>query len=573
MMKVLAPKETTARRNLIRQGLYWEALDLPRDCNMKDVVLRIAELRRSADRDQEFSTMLVQVKNDFATGNYPAARELCDDFFTRIGDDFVYQKYQMLVGDNEVIKREDVWAEFRGHLPYGDCRRLIKSSLTPRMRSLAVDIINEAQEKLQKHEIDADTALKAASKSIKALEVARHFSDKPGEIEAEISKVQDIYDTLKLAKVEEIKQQLDRFEIDLETALTDVGNIFQDRRRGKTDLAAEEKRVSGLLCRNYGVSLINKAQEAAKTNPNFALGEARKGLGAIERAKGYGHDPGNIDSILGQGKKITAALEKAQQLEGLQQIRARTNRCVSQINEVLENETKKDVPTEEAIAKVEGILQEMKETLPQVSDELVPSEPGLRGFFWRRQHKQVISNDRKQLESLIQGAHQVLAKLYLARGVRRINEGQEKAHRFLSSDFADGQPIDFESLWRQLFRNEHLVEKDSPPSPAPNEGAPHPAGYHYLVSRIELPRPYKEFLLAVSEIRGAVNDLKKALEHRPEDSHVREQLKIAESVLAGLQARVLEKTAIGGMRGRHGLHDDGEELQTLLGGKYGKYRR
>jgi len=490
MVKMLTLKEIAAKKNLIRQGLYWEALDLSRDCSMKDIALRIAELKQACGGDQEFSLLLTQVKNDFATGNYLDARRIYDDFFTRMGDEFSYHK---LVVDDEVVSREEMWAEFRCQISYPNCLQTIREKLTSRMRNLGVSIVNETQEKLLKHKIDARMALRATSKSIKALEIARVYSDEPTEIEEAIAKVQDIYDNMQLAKVEEIKERLDKFEISLDAALEEVRKILRSR-WGKEDLIPEEKNISGLLCRNYGISLINKAQETAKTNPNFALGEVRKGLEAMERAKEYGHDPQNIDALLDQGKKIFAALEKAQQLDGLQQIRARINRCVSRINEVLENENKKDVPAQESIAKVESILHEMEEMLPQVSGELVTSEPGLRGFFQRRQYKHVVSSDRKQLESLIQGAQKVLARLYLARGISQVNKAQEEAMK--------------------------VVQKGR---------------FDYMSS--DATTNLEEALGTLMSLGLA--DLEMALNYNPKDGHIKEQLKIAKSIQTNLSSLVL----------------------------------
>jgi hypothetical protein len=176
----LTPGQIEDKTRLIKQGLYWEALDLRQESTTKEVVLRIASLRQSANNDEEFVKLLNIVRRDFASGNYHSVRlQVWEELFPKLNEAV---SSSVLGIDEEDISRETVWEKCISEnlsRMNGEVIKRIQASLTDRFKAAGVGLGNTAQEQAQSTRLSPQNvagAIKALKKSIFCLRLAEAYA-------------------------------------------------------------------------------------------------------------------------------------------------------------------------------------------------------------------------------------------------------------------------------------------------------------------------------------------------------------------------------------------------------------
>jgi len=181
MADPLTPEQIGKKTRLIKQGLYWEALDLPHESSTKDVVLRIAGLRQSANNNRGFVDLLNAVKKDLQSGNYSAVRlQVWEGLFPKLSEAVADP---VLGIDEEDISREAVWGECISQnlsRSNGEVVTAVRASLGDKFRAAAVALATKAQEhappdRLQQQNVTL--AIRALKKSIFCLELAKEYAN------------------------------------------------------------------------------------------------------------------------------------------------------------------------------------------------------------------------------------------------------------------------------------------------------------------------------------------------------------------------------------------------------------
>lgn len=179
MAASLTPEQTAEKEKLIRQGLYWEALDLPSDSSTKDVVVRIAELRQVGNGYHNFVTLLATVRNDFTTGNYGTVRRLWDELLPKLNSAATGRVLNIAEED---MSWETIWAKCIGnnlHYSQTVAVEVVRDKLRAYFRNAAVELANEAQRQAPGNGLTQQNvarAIKALKKSVWCLKITEAYA-------------------------------------------------------------------------------------------------------------------------------------------------------------------------------------------------------------------------------------------------------------------------------------------------------------------------------------------------------------------------------------------------------------
>lgn len=299
----MTPREIAEKRRLIREGRYWESLGLLAGCSMKDIVIRIAELTHAVNDDRDFIALLHGVRSDFATGNYPLGRELCDEFFTRIGNRFSLS----IIGEN-VITQEIVWWG-RVH-PNLSNEKTIKSQFAEVLRDLAHDL----GERLQKDQerIDLDIVTQVIGRIVSALEIAQTYAADPTLIKHEVQQVQQLHTMVQCSRgIKKI-------------------NETQKTLQGKVEMLLSS-------VRDHDPEYLRKNIQDAF---DCAIREVREGMAEIEAARQREPRNAKVEEHLSGARKVLSNIQEERNKVGeLVNNTAATyycNRGIKRINEAQE---------------------------------------------------------------------------------------------------------------------------------------------------------------------------------------------------------------------------------------------
>lgn len=199
MVSILTPQQIVEKEGLFKEGLYWEALELPRNASMRDIVISIAELSHAANGDHEFISLLHCARMHFAAGNYPAARAIWDKLRPQLCDAHLKPVLNI---DEEKFTRQTIWQDDFGDSLDGSWQevdRKIRARLTERFRAVAVEMGNKAQEWANEYKIDLATAIKAVDKSIYYLKLARVYTDNAPKTDQDLSTASKVANMLRKA--------------------------------------------------------------------------------------------------------------------------------------------------------------------------------------------------------------------------------------------------------------------------------------------------------------------------------------------------------------------------------------
>jgi TM2 domain-containing membrane protein YozV len=107
MTNTLDPKKMKEKAQLILEGRYWDALELPPNSHMGDIDKRIFTLIDASSGNPEFNSLLLKVKNRCATGNYQkVAGELWNPLYPRLDENVA----RLVLGiSEEDISRKTTW--------------------------------------------------------------------------------------------------------------------------------------------------------------------------------------------------------------------------------------------------------------------------------------------------------------------------------------------------------------------------------------------------------------------------------------------------------------------------------
>lgn len=207
MADPLTPGQIEDKTKLIKQGLYWEALDLRQESTTREVVLRIASLRQSTNNNEDFINLLNIVKRDLQSGNYLAGRlQVWEELFPKLTESVAVSVLNI---DEEDISRETVWKECISEnlsRMNGEVIKRVQAALTDRFIRAAVVLAMKAQEIAPSTQLTRQNvvrAIKALKKSIFCLRLAeaytsnrqdiRHNLDIATKIELDLEQVARIY--------------------------------------------------------------------------------------------------------------------------------------------------------------------------------------------------------------------------------------------------------------------------------------------------------------------------------------------------------------------------------------------
>jgi TM2 domain-containing membrane protein YozV len=281
-------------KRLLKEGLYWEALNLPPSSSMREVVLRIAELRQSCQGDQEALALLSEARQDLQSGRYPSDRELCDGFFEGLGNGF-----QQSTLNEVIITREHIWRECIRQKPNP------QSELSKTMLSLGGDLATNVQDGLQSERIELAAARQAAHKSIHALEIAQIYAEDPKyvlDLRAKLGS--SLYCNL---GVERVNRAQNNFKSVVDSSLREIAT-------GDADVL---------------LSRLNNAFD-------IAAFEIREGIEDIEKALGFDSQEPTVRQRLKEGKElldsITRDRDRVMELVGKKTAAFYCNRGVERIN-------------------------------------------------------------------------------------------------------------------------------------------------------------------------------------------------------------------------------------------------
>ena len=191
----LTLEQIEEKKKLIKQGLYWEALDLPQESTTGQIVLRIASLRQSANNDADFRRLLNIVRRDCQSGNYPTVRrQVWDELFPKLNEVVAAPVLNL---DDEDISPETIWNCISDKLssPKSEVTLRVRSALTDKFRTIAVNLGNNAQKQApQDHPTreNVTKAIKAVKKCIFCLKLAGNYTDNPQYIKQQLSVATDI---------------------------------------------------------------------------------------------------------------------------------------------------------------------------------------------------------------------------------------------------------------------------------------------------------------------------------------------------------------------------------------------
>jgi len=424
MGKITQKQDNLKIKSLIKEGFYWEAAGIAAG---QDFELGIFNLLQKATGDSELVRLLHDVRMDFSTGNYPPARVKCDDFFMELGKDF---DSAVLDVDGEIITRERYWWDevFRPSLPLPNCMKLIDSKLTALMTKTGIDLINEVQERLKKEKISDSVARKGLAKAIKAFKIAKKYTDNKQYLAELLDQTSEVWDAIQLAKVEKINKRLEKSEIDLDQGLEELSKVFKSLRKPDS---VREKKVAGNMCRNYGVTLINKADETANTNVKLAISQAKTGLKAIKKAREYGHDPDGVVKLIKQAEGIISSITNNRKFQQLMEIHKAIEEYVVDINNAIKSQQGNDITLDEAIGKLSQVLDGLEQNQNQLNE--LKSKLSLPAVFGMDKYRRAITSHKKQLNLLQKRVRSFLAGMYFSRGIKRINEGQAQVKQLLET--------------------------------------------------------------------------------------------------------------------------------------------
>ena len=265
-------------KRLLKEGLYWEALNLLPGSSMKEIMLRIAELRQSCQGDQEMLVLLSEAKQDLQSGRYPSDRELCDGFFERLGNDF-----QRSILNEVIITRERIWREYIRQRPNP------QSELAKEMLNQGAGLAKDTQERLQAERIGLDTAREAIDKSIHALEIAQIYSDNPEHVAALRMRLGcSLYCNLGVERInraqEELNSAMDAVQSKTSSGRFDINSLIAEKLGTLSNLDPDVlKHV--LSSPDSREALLEALIPGIREAQSHAISEVEAGITDIEEAK------------------------------------------------------------------------------------------------------------------------------------------------------------------------------------------------------------------------------------------------------------------------------------------------
>ena len=169
------------KRKTIREGLYWQALELPPDTNMGKIDLRVFDYMQEANGDHEFKQMLNNLRRHFSNNSYGKVyMEFWAKLSTELDDNHVQAVLE--ITQEKDISRETVWGkqiEPMLDLPNNSIPEQVKSNLFEHFRGAGFELAKNGQ-KPPDEANNADNytkAIKALKKSIYCMDIAHDYAN------------------------------------------------------------------------------------------------------------------------------------------------------------------------------------------------------------------------------------------------------------------------------------------------------------------------------------------------------------------------------------------------------------
>jgi hypothetical protein len=281
----------------LKEGLYWEALGGSTGSPPSDVDARLFSLELECRGDREAQVLLAEVKQDLAGKKYRAARALCDELFIALSGDVIHPGIR-----EGIITRQGMWkVVFRPNMAD---QVAIKERTVKALKDASSLLINDSLEK----GLAFNTAVTAQNTAVRLLETARKFA---------------------------VNQK------DIDSQLQNAG-----------------KMKANFLC-NYGIGVINNAQEQLTNSVNRqmsggapstaaiqeahtrAVKQIKDGLSFIEQSVKADSQNLHLAQQLKTGKEILATIEAqsstASTFVSQQSAISLCNRGIERINKAQEN--------------------------------------------------------------------------------------------------------------------------------------------------------------------------------------------------------------------------------------------
>jgi len=289
----MMPRQADAKQ-LLKDGLYWEALGLAANSPWGEIDMQIAVLEQQYQRDQEVLVILAAARRDLQSGYYPPAREFCDEISANLGAQFRRRTIE-----EDTLLWECLWqthfkdrvSEFK--TPQGINR--VKSACVMFLRNNAIKLANCAQEEFSAKTICRDVAIQAVDKSISGLETALRYSPRNSDIEEQLNKIREAAAYLYCNRgIEHINQAQQDFNAKMESLVSQKirGNPNSLMERARSLLEATIKEIRG------GIEDIERAKSLDEDDEHIKdqLGKAHELLESFERQRNTQMEPGHNHS-------------------------------------------------------------------------------------------------------------------------------------------------------------------------------------------------------------------------------------------------------------------------------------
>ena len=507
MAKSLSPQRKREIKRLLKEGLYWEALNLPPGSSMGEIMLRLAELKQSFQGDQEALALLAEAKQDLQSGRrYPSDRELCDSFFKKLGNDF-----QQRIINEVIITREQIWREYIRQKPKP------QAELAEFMLSLGTDLAEDLQKQLKAERIELDIAHEAADKSIHALEIAQIYAE-------------------------------DR---KLVLALQTTLGCSLYCNLGVAQINQAQKKVNSVMGRVHrGVTNGREVSLRSLTNTfDTALSEIREGIKDIEKALQFDSQNEKVREQLKEGKGILDSIKRDR--EGIRELLnkkavasycnqgiERINRAQEELKGTVDSIFQENAPGD-AEAQPERLREAFNRAIAEVKEGTADIERALQTDNQNPKVREQLKDAKRILEQITKerdGVRELLGKKaaasYCSRGIERINRAQEElrsAMDAIQSRISSGR-LNVNSLG-----TERLGDAPRQLDPDVRERILlSPDGMEKLLWLL-IPDISEARSRAISEVEAGIADIEEAERLDPHNQHIDDQRKIAQKVLENLK--------------------------------------
>lgn len=257
-------------KQLLREGSYWQALQLPPNSPWSTTAICIAKTEQMCLNDAETLDLLATIREDICNAGYIPAGRLCDDIAKRFGEEF----HHRLIKEDRLLK-ESLWQdcirEMMSDLTTADGIISAKSSIGWFLRNRAIALANKTEDSLFNKQISEDIAAQALNKSVVAIEIACQYMPEDDDLANDLVKIKEETANLYCGRgIQRINQAQKRFFTKMENLASrnsggSPASINETTRRFFVDTKNEI---------NAGIADLNRA--VVLDNGNKKAGEQLK---------------------------------------------------------------------------------------------------------------------------------------------------------------------------------------------------------------------------------------------------------------------------------------------------------